>query len=126
MRIIEDLIEKMLLLHEQFRLRKFTLRNIWVFYKCYNLSLNILGLDDKDSNKKSQAFYNLIYAVKSGNVQLEKKYESYLMKCISKDMNVVSIAMSIMQDEISSSDQSQGFWKKGVIGVQDYEFIQVK
>ena len=45
MKIIKQIIEKKLELHNEFMLNRQYLRSIWQFYACYNLSLALLNLD---------------------------------------------------------------------------------
>ena len=123
MKLVEDLIaDKMLVLYEEFSLRKFEIRAVWMFYKCFNISASVLGIEDKRERIKAKIWKNLVSAVVNQNNYLIKKYENQMIIEINRDLIIITDALSILAEE----NQKAGFdkstlWKRGVVGIPDYE-----
>lgn len=123
MRLLEFVIEKMMALYEEFQLRKFDLRSIWMFYKCYNLAINYLGIEDKNYKKKNTLF-NLLLINRINNKNTDR-IKSLLSQEMSKDLVIISNAMSLIHEEVIE----QGFnkstlWRRKVLGLPEYEILE--
>ncbi len=103
-------------LSEEFGFRKYELRSIWQFYKAYNLSLVILGLDDTKEKKKNYLWRKLIDAQIIGKQDNEAYVK--LQSFMKKDFAVITKAIK----ELATQNEELGYnsgehWTKNVLGV---------
>lgn len=117
MKIIEDLIAKMMNLQKDFWIRKFDLRSIWMFYKCYNLSINILGVIEEDSRFKNLIWKKLIQSAIEKDERKIIKYRELMHQIMTKDISIISKTYDLLIEENKKSgvDKSK-LWRKGIIG----------
>ena len=111
---------KIMKLYEEFDYRKFDLKSISHFYKNYNLSLAILGLEDKKAGYKNLLWIKLLESQIEGKFNL--KVYTRLQEFMKKDFAVISEAMR----EISKQNEQLGYdvgdlWTEGAIALPHYE-----
>jgi len=120
LKIVEQLMIKIMNLYEEFDYRKFDLKSISHFYKNYNLSLAILGLEDKKAGYKNLLWIKLLESQIEGKFNL--KVYTKLQEFMKKDFAVISEAMR----EISKQNEQLGYdvgdlWTEGAIALPHYE-----
>ena len=122
MKVVEDLIKKMLELQEEFSLRGFIIRGVWMFYKCYNISINVLGIPDKNTRTRQELWRRYIYSHINKDDFKISRCEAKFQELICSDMIKVTDALSTLSIEIDKQGMNKSsLWKKGVVGFADFE-----
>ena len=120
MRVINQLMIKIMTLYEEFNYRKYDLRSISNFYKNYNLSLAILGIEDKEKRYKNHLWIKLLKAQIGGKFNL--RAYTKLQDFMKKDFAIISEAMR----EVSKQNEELGYdmgdlWTEGAIALPHLE-----
>ena len=111
---------KMLTLQEEYDMKKFPLRSIWTFYKCYNLSICILGLEDDKIRLKNHLWERMLSSILFNNDY--KKYSYKLQLFMKKDLAVIMNALRDLAVENKKLGLEEGdYWKKYALAVRSYE-----
>jgi len=122
MALIDNILSKMINLHEDFRLRGFNMRSIWMFYKCYNIAINILGIDDKTENSKNRLWRLLVSAEVNPDNKKIKRLEAEFYNLINSDLIIVTDALITIQEENDKLGINKShLWRKGILGFPAWE-----
>jgi len=124
MRILKQLIEKKMELHQEFILNRQYLRGIWQFYCCYNLALALLcsmGFEcDNSLIRKRDILWKKWLS--KGGVFDEKKFKK-IQKYMQEDMNIIIISLNKIEKIAEENPYEEGnIAKPGMIGILSYEF----
>lgn len=120
MKLIENLIGKMLELYEEFEYRGYEVRSVWHFYNCYNLAIAILGIEDEDLRLKNLLWKRIMDSLSEG--ELDFRRFNKLRKFIPEDMAVVTKALIELSKENESLGYNEGdHWTKDALAVPYYE-----
>ena len=123
MRILKQIIEKKLELHNEFILNRQYLRSIWQFYACYNLALAILGVNPNDLEIRKRNRIWRKWLLKEG-VFDEKKFKK-IQRYIQEDMKVIIQALNLIGKINDENEYDMGTIyreDRSFVGVLSYEF----
>lgn len=120
MRIVQQLLIKIMNLHEEFDFRNYELRSIWHFYKCYNLAIVILGKEDPNIRHKNHLWKRIVESQIEGEINV--KAYTQLKNLMRNDFAVISEAIK----EISRENEELGYdegdlWTPNALAVQFME-----
>ena len=120
--IIENLMDRMMTVYQDFILRNMDVEGIYFFYKCYSISINLLGIKDERLKYKNFLWKKFLEAVIENNHVKRNKLKNHLLREIDNDLITVARAMEIISEE----NKNEGFdnsylWRKGVLGFPVYE-----
>lgn len=121
-RLAEDTVNRMFTTYQDLNLRKLELNSIWYFYKCYNLSIAFLGIEDKDASKKNKAFSKLLDAVASKDFYRKQKYLQEVIRFIHQDIPMINKMMAEI-GEVSNldTDVQNKLWGLKMAGIPVYD-----
>lgn len=120
MKLIENLMEKMMQLYEEFDYRGYDIRSVWYFYNCYSITIMILGVEDKKLRLKNHLWRRIMFCQYKGKPDLHALNK--LKRLVLEDMALVNRALK----EISKENENLGLnegdsWGRNVIGVPYYD-----
>lgn len=108
--------------YQDFNLRKIDITSIWFFYKCYNLSVAFLGIEDKDFKQKNNAFSNLLSAIIKKDLYEKSKQIQILNNFIFKDVSVINKMMTdVSEINISDTSIQNNLWRSKLVGLPTYD-----
>ena len=115
MKLLQDLIGKIMNLYEEFGYRKFNMRSISHFYKCYNIALAVLGREDLNKRKKNMLWKKLLQEYNSKTYLRLKMF-------MKEDFAVILEALREIQKQTTILGLDKGdLWAKDIVGVQSWE-----
>jgi len=126
MRILKQMIEKKMELHNEFILNRQYLRGIWQFYCCFNLALSLLRDSGFKYDEKLLKKRNIIWKrwlIKEGLFD-EKKFKK-IQKYMQEDMRIIIMALNKIESLTAENPYEQGNIDKlnsPYIGILSYEF----
>lgn len=116
MKLIKDLIDKKMELHQEFMINRHYPRGIWQFYQCFNLALALIGKEDYD--KKRDLLWRKILL---SNVMNEKRFKK-IQEYLQKDLRVIIQAFYHLDQKKEGGFEMGDIYKPKMIGVLSYEF----
>lgn len=123
MKILRDLIERMMIMQQNFYLKKYYFRSFWIFYKSYSMAINILGVEDNEIKKRNKIFSKMMKNFLNNNQKGVRVYENKLNDYMSRDICIITKAVDKMVSDHEDSEEFQeGLWEPGVIDIPYYEF----
>ena len=114
MKLISEIINKKLTLSNEAELNSNYLLHAWHFYLAYSISLAITGFEDPKINQKNLLMSKLITKF-SFNVY------SQIKKLIKKDMEVINMAIDVLEYEREESNIFGDFYQTDMIGISVYD-----
>lgn len=124
MRILKQIIEKKLELHNEFILNRQYLRGIWQFYCCLNLSLALLRLKGFTYDENLIRKRNLLWKkwLSREGAFDEKKFKK-IQKYMQEDMRIIINALSEIDNYTAENPYEQGnIDKPNMVGILSYDF----
>lgn len=103
---------KRLNLSQEMELYNKYLKHIWHFYAVYNISLNILGVEDNEAKKK-----NIIFRSLQKNFT-RKKYNQ-MLNYIKKDYATVERAINLIKEKEDQADIIGDIYQPGMLAVSE-------
>jgi len=104
MKLIRQIMEKKMELHNELMFNKKYARGIWQFYCCYNLAMAILGkVEDKVVTRKRDIIFKNILKGKFNDKKLKK-----IQEFLQRDMAVVVEAFKHMEEQSQDIEYEGG------------------
>jgi len=126
MRILKQIIEKKMELHNEFILNRQYLRGIWQFYCCFNLALALLCASGFEYDRRLLKKRNILWKswLRKEGLFDEKKFKK-IQKYMQEDMRTIIMALNKIESLTAENPYEQGNIDKlgsAYIGILSYEF----
>jgi len=123
MRILKQIIEKKIELHNEFILNRQYLRGIWQFYCCFNLALALLSSSGFKYDERLLKKRNVLWKrwLSKEGLFDEKKFKK-IQKYMQEDMRIIIMALNKIESLTAENPYEQGnIDKPYAIGILSYE-----
>lgn len=123
MRLLRQIIIKSLDLAEEFELNRSNFKSICFFYHAYGLSLNVVGNEDSNIERKNKLFKKLIDNYLKGKFDI-KSY-NHIKEFMKKDISVINDALNLIDKKVEELGGDMGELDKEnelFVGILSFDF----
>jgi hypothetical protein len=116
-KLIKQILDYKLSKYNDFEITHRYVLSVWHFYSVYNICLAITGYEDPDTRKKNALISRFI---SSSPKKVDLALYSKILSLIKKDMEVVNLAIQIMEAQKEGSAMLGDYYLEGMIGISVY------
>lgn len=118
MKLLQQLINKKLELHNELMLNRKYQRGIWQFYSCVSLSLGILKQKMEKEDIEERNF--LWLKIMKSQIIPQRKFKQ-IQEFMKEDMVIIIKALDIIQEQEKQGFELGDIYHSGYAGILSYE-----